>query len=293
MFERELSQREFIDLQVLHNYSHDCTRTISTDRWAMSGFAGRFTDPLYSPGGDAIAIYNTLITDAILSDNDEELAKKVTGYEAMMNTVYQSYLPSFAHSYNALGDQEAFSMKYVWELSIYFGFYVFPFINDLLTDRFFLVGFLRRFSQLGELNKQTLKFIADYYEWKKENVEPLGEPRFFEFRDVETLDQAEKTFYEMGLETKEALRVLDGQLDNMRELARFYVAHVSSVVAGDSSLITSKDHVESIDLSDIQFDADEIKARWSALPASAESYFWTIDPEVFSRKFAGRSLVSA
>ncbi len=285
LFEPELSKHEIIDFQVLHNYSHSCEQTIHRDKWAMSGFAGRFTDPLYSPGGDAIAIYNTLIVDAIQSKDDKEFESKLTSYENMMKTVYLSYVPSFHHSYNALGDQEAFSMKYVWELSIYFSFYVFPFINDLYTDRYFLVGFLRRFSQLGEINRSLLIFISEYYEWKKENVPAPDVPVFFEFKDVATLERAESTFYKVGVSPKESLRELDVQLEHLRELARFYVAHVSSVVAGDPDLVRSHDHVSMIDLENIHFAPDEIRASWGALPRSDEDHPWTIDADVFSRSF--------
>ena len=285
LFERELSKQEIIDFQVLRNYSHDCDRTISKDKWAMSGFAGRFTDPLYSPGGDAIAIYNTLITDAISTEDEKKLAPKLTMYETMMNTVYQSFVPSFSHSYNALGDQEAFSMKYVWELSIYFGYYVFPFINDLYTDRLFLIGYLKRFSQLGEINRSLLVLISEYYEWKKTNIAKSEKPLFFEFKDVETLVKAESTFYEVGVTTKEALVVLDEQLESLRELARFYVAHVSSIVAGNPELVHSSDHVAMIDLKNIKFDAYAMKASWSAVPASRDRHQWSVNANVFHGSF--------
>lgn len=234
LFERELTVDKMIDFQVLHNYSHDCDKTISADKWAMSGFSGRFTDPLYSPGGDAISIYNTLIADAINSETDKDLANKINGYEAMMNTVYLSYIPSFHHSYNALGDQEAFSMKYVWELSIYFSFYVFPFINDLYTDRYFLIPFLRRFAELGELNRETLIAISEYYEWKKVNLPKPERPRFFEFKNVDTLVKAEETFYKVGYDPKAALEVLDEQLTNLRELAALIRSHMNAVMSGET-----------------------------------------------------------
>ena len=251
----------------------------------MSGFAGRFTDPLYSPGGDAIAIYNTLITDAIMTEDDAKLAPKLTVYETMMNTVYQSFIPSFHHSYNALGDQEAFSMKYVWELSIYFGYYVFPFINDLYTDRLFLIGYLRRFSQLGEINRSLLIFISAYYEWKKDNVPKQESPQFFEFKDVETLVRAESTFYEVGVGVKDSLKVLDRQFESLSELARFYVAHVSSVVAGNPELVHSRDHVAMVDLERIRFEPEAIKTTWGVVPPSDDRHQWAIDANVFHRKF--------
>ena len=48
----------------LTSFALDSGQTISASGWALCGEACRFTDPLYSPGGDLISIYNTLITDA-------------------------------------------------------------------------------------------------------------------------------------------------------------------------------------------------------------------------------------
>ena len=120
------------------DFSFDAVQTIDRNRWAMVGEAGRWSDPLYSPGGDVIAIYNTLVCDSILTADQAELDAKVPLYEQLERAVYAAYLPSFPIGYDCLGDQEVHSLKYVWELTIYFAFYVFPFINDLFTDRRFL-----------------------------------------------------------------------------------------------------------------------------------------------------------
>jgi len=291
LFERELGKQEIIDFQVLRNYSHDCENTISKDRWAMSGFAGRFTDPLYSPGGDMIAIYNTLITDSILTEDEEALAAKIKGYEMMMRTIYMSFVPSFHDSYDALGDQESFSMKYVWELSVYFGYYVFPFINDLYTDRLFLVAYLRRFSKLGNINRNLLKFISGFYQWKRDNEEGDPDPKFFEFMNVESLSRAESTFYEVGVSVDEAVKVLDDQFENLTELARFFLAHMCSRVVGDPALALSKAHVESIDLSSIVFNVEEISRTWNILPASGEKYEWNLNSDALCQVFGTCVLV--
>src|SRR5207302_951491 len=58
LFDRELPKRKIVDQGWFRDYAYDCRQTISADRWALSGEAGRFTDPLYSPGGDLIALYN-------------------------------------------------------------------------------------------------------------------------------------------------------------------------------------------------------------------------------------------
>ena len=139
---------------------------------------------MYSPGADLIAIYNTLVTDAILTADQKELDAKVELYEQLQRAVYSAYVPSFAVSYDCLGDQEAYSLKYVWELTIYFAFYVFPFINDLFTDRRFLVSFLQRFSRLGRVNHSLQPFLSAYFQWKKDGREPHVRPIFFDFFDI-------------------------------------------------------------------------------------------------------------
>src|SRR5712692_1094182 len=156
LFARDLPSRTILHYACYRDFSFDCVQTIDRSRWALIGEAGRWTDPLYSPGGDLISIYNTLVTDAILTFDQPELDAKIELYEQLQRAVYGAYVPSFAVSYDCLGDQEAYSLKYVWELTIYFAFYVFPFINDLFTDRRFLVSFLQRFSRLGRDRKSVV-----------------------------------------------------------------------------------------------------------------------------------------
>ena len=54
----------------LNHFPHGCARVFSNERWALTGEAGVFTDPFYSPGSDFIGIGNDLITEMILRDGD-------------------------------------------------------------------------------------------------------------------------------------------------------------------------------------------------------------------------------
>src|SRR5207244_1985468 len=89
LFARDLPRRTVLDYNALKDFSYDCGQTISPHRWALAGEAGRFTDPLYSPGSDLISVYNTLITDAILTDDPAELEFKSRLYERLMRAFYQ------------------------------------------------------------------------------------------------------------------------------------------------------------------------------------------------------------
>src|SRR5205085_7129866 len=164
LFARDLPYRRVLHHTSFKDFSYDCVQTIDPSRWALSGEAGRFTDPLYSPGGDLISLYNTLITDAVLTTEADELASKCRLYEQLMKAFYEAYVPSYAVSYDVLGYQEAMTLKYSWELAIYFSFYVFLFINDLFTDQRFIQLFLRRFNRLRQINRNLQTFISSFYQ---------------------------------------------------------------------------------------------------------------------------------
>ena len=283
LFARDFPTRKVLDYNALKDFSYDCGQTISAERWALAGEAGRFTDPLYSPGSDLIAVYNTLITDAILTDDPDDLAFKCRLYERLMRAFYQGTVPSYAASYDALGDQEAFTLKYVWELCVYFPFYVFPFINDLFTQRRFIFLFLDRFSRLGPINAQLQQFLSGFYQWKKSHLVPASGPLFNDFTELASLRTAESAFYEVGASADEAGRVLDRHLENLFEFARFIVAHVSSVVLGDRHLLTNASFIDRIDLEDVRFDPERMRADYAAAAGDATTHQWSFDPYVLDR----------
>jgi flavin-dependent dehydrogenase len=282
LFARDLPYRKIIDRGFLRDFSYDCNQTISRHRWALSGEAGRFTDPLYSPGGDLISLHNTLIADAIMTDAGA-LPEKVRLYDQLMLAFYQATVPTYAVSYDALGDQETFVMKYVWELSVYFSFYVFPFMNGLFTDRIFIPLFLIRFARLGRINRALHDFLSAYFQWKKSNCPPPGEPVFFDFTELSALKVAESSFYKLGVAPRDAATILDSQLDNLRELARFEIASIYSVVVGDPDTVTNRSFVESIALDAVVFDPSAMAAHYSAHADCTELYNWPWDPWVMNR----------
>lgn len=274
LFARDLPNRRILHWACYRDYSFDCAQTIDRNRWALIGEAGRWTDPLYSPGGDLISIYNTVVADSILTEDQAELDSKVALYEQLERAVYGAYVPSYAISYDCLGDQEAYSLKYTWELTIYFAYYVFPFINDLFTDRRFLVSFLNNFGRLGRVNLSLQTFMNAYYHWKKANREPHTAPIFYDFYESGGLGVAEKTFYEVGLNADEARVVLEAQLENAMRLARYTAAHIYAMVLDEPSLVWNRPFLESLDLERLSFDPERMRADYSPHARATERYPW-------------------
>jgi len=285
LFARDLPGREVLHYAGIPDFAHDCGQTISPHRWAMSGEAGRFSDPFYSPGSDLIAIYNTLITDAIRTRDPARLAAKVRSYEQLMRSIYEAYVPTYAESYDALGDEEAFILKYTWELTVYFAFYVFPFLNDFLTEERFLPAYFRRFARLGPMNRNLQRFLSGYYRWVTEHRPPICRPVHHDYLDLGPLAKAEKTFYRVGISIPEAKKVLDEQLESLTELARFSLAYLSSVVVGDPALLTHRGFVAAIDPTDFPFDPEAITRSWQEARAGGGGgvYPWSFDPTVLEK----------
>lgn len=278
LFVRDLPHRTILSHGSFKDFAYDCVQTIHSARWALAGEAGRFNDPLYSPGSDFIAIHNTLICDAILTRDTKQLADKCYLYELLVQSLYASLVPTFAVSYNTLGHQAAFVLKYTWELSVYFAFFVFPFINDLFTERRFVVSFLSRFSRLGQINQNIQSYLSAYYQWKRTQPQPVRDPVFHDFTVLEPLRRAERTFYRVGLSVDEARKVLDEQLASLTELARFLVAFIHSDVLADGRVLTNRPFIERLDLRKLHFDPERMREHYARYARASERYEWTFDP---------------
>lgn len=294
LFARDLPQRKIFDGSGFVSFAHDCRQTLSNERWALTGEACRFSDPLYSPGGDLIAVHNTLITDAIRTTDGGLLATKVRLYETLARGLYEAYVPSYLLSYNTLGDQEAFTLRYAWELSIYFNFYVFPFINDLFTDPIFLPSFLRRFAKLGPWNLGLQTFLAEFQRWKLTAGLPVPRaPIFFDFPSIGPLREAEQSFYKIGLHPVEARGVLDRALSSLEIQARYTVAQVASTVLGTEEVLSNRAFVERIDLEHLRFDPESLGAAWDEARAIPGEMEWGFDPMILRRALGAPSPVSS
>jgi flavin-dependent dehydrogenase len=123
------------DFLLCEHFSHDCAQCFSANRWAMTGDAGVFLDPFYSPGGDFIAIANTYITELILRDRaGEPLAALARLYEQFYRSFYESTLSLFVGQYDLFGQPEVMAVKVIWDYAYYWGVLCQLFFQQRLAD---------------------------------------------------------------------------------------------------------------------------------------------------------------
>ena len=122
----------------------------STDRWALTGEAGAFTDPFYSPGSDFIATANELITALITAEgaNGSGDAKEFAELTELANSFYrlkyESSIALYVNQYPIFGSLEIYRLKYLLDFHNYYNLVYWPFLADKLTDPVWLkeeIGF--------------------------------------------------------------------------------------------------------------------------------------------------------
>src|SRR6185295_9298055 len=87
--------------------------------------------------------------------------------------------------------------------------------------------------------------------------------------------RAELTFYKVGVSLDEAREILDDQLENLRDLARWTAAHIASVVLDDPRAATNAAFIRGIDINNLQLDPDAMAARLeAACRETSETYTW-------------------
>jgi flavin-dependent dehydrogenase len=123
------------DFIALRRFSYGCKRVFSPRRWALTGEAGLFLDPFYSPGTDFIAISNTYITELVARERaGESIEMHAHIFEQIYFSFYESTLALYRDQYAMFGDAEAMPAKVIWDYAYYWGILCQFFFQHRLTD---------------------------------------------------------------------------------------------------------------------------------------------------------------
>lgn len=154
-----------LDFAFLRKFSHGCSRVFSADRWAITGEAGVFLDPFYSPGSDFIAISNTYITELIARDrNGAALAPHVRLYERMYFSFYENTLSLYQDQYPLFGDAEVMPLKVLWDYAYYWGVLCQLVFQRRLTDAALFADLGRELQQAQDMNRRMQALLREWQE---------------------------------------------------------------------------------------------------------------------------------
>ena len=116
----ERPEHRLQDFLFLRHFSYGCKQVYSGQRWALTGEAGLFLDPFYSPGSDFIAISNTYVCDLIGKDfAGEDFAPYAGIYQQFYFSFYENTLTLYQDQYPMFGHPQAMPLKVVWDYAYY------------------------------------------------------------------------------------------------------------------------------------------------------------------------------
>ncbi|MFD0738728.1 NAD(P)/FAD-dependent oxidoreductase [Lysobacter koreensis] len=203
------------DFLFLRHFSYGCKQVFSGDRWALTGEAGLFLDPFYSPGSDFIALSNTYICDLIGKDRAGlSFAPFATIYQQLYFSFYENTLSLYQDQYPLFGDAQVMPVKVIWDYTFYWALLAPLFFAQRQTD-VAMLGRLRKAFALGSaLNAAMQTLLRD---WGQRNTAPLA-------ADGRSLDQFDiGWFHELN-------RALNDVLDDDAFAARIH-ANVATMRA--------------------------------------------------------------
>lgn len=144
-----------MDFRFCRNLSQDTEQFWSTQRWALTGEAGAFADPFYSPGSDFIGINNTFVTDLVQRERKgEDWALRAALYERMYRSFYESTMSLYEGQYSGFGDTRLMVVKTTWDYAYYWSVLSWLFFRNVLTDLDFLLVAQPQLVAMRALNEQ-------------------------------------------------------------------------------------------------------------------------------------------
>jgi len=198
------------DFLFLRHFSYGCDQVFSEHRWALTGEAGLFLDPFYSPGTDFIAIANTYVCELIARDRAGlAFAQHAALYQQLFFSFYDNTLTLYQDQYPLFGDAQVMPIKVIWDYTYYWAVLAPLFFAGKLTD-LSLFGRLRpQLERASALNLAMQPLLRHWGERNRSAAAPSANGN-----DGRLLDQ-----YQIGW-FREMNRALADQLDDAALLQR-------------------------------------------------------------------------
>ncbi|PPU93889.1 NAD(P)/FAD-dependent oxidoreductase [Xanthomonas albilineans] len=208
------------DFMFLRDFSYGCKHVFSAQRWALTGEAGVFLDPFYSPGNDFIAISNTYICELIALERDgRNIAPYATLYQQLYFSFYENTLTLYQDQYPLFGDAQVMPVKVIWDYTYYWSLLA-PLYCSGRTTNVAVLGQLRpAFEQARALNLGVQALLRNWGAANRAQDAVVIEGRLL---DQYLIDW----FHELN-------RALHDRLDDAAFVARLHdnVAHMATLAS--------------------------------------------------------------
>jgi flavin-dependent dehydrogenase len=224
---------DLMDFKILKHYAHHTGRVYcAEDRWGVTGEAGAFLDPLYSPGTDFIAMNNSWLSDLIIRDlRGEDIIGRAQVYEQSHLRLVDNWIPVYQDKYLLMGNTQIMVIKIFWDWATYWSVPTLLFTNKAFTNLSLLKEFFASANgwgrKFGELNRCMQDLFLDWAPHDKE---------IFSNRYIDPYDLKYMRNFQLGIDIKyEPAQLVQKIAQNMKileQVASAIFRLVSSQVNG-------------------------------------------------------------
>jgi hypothetical protein len=160
----EREHDKLLDFAYLRRVSYGCKQVFSADRWALTGEAGVFLDPFYSPGSDFIAMGNRYIVELIARDvARQSLAAHAEIFQGLYFSFYRNMLGLYQGQYPLFGNARVMPVKVTWDYTYYWGVLCALGIGGALTDLSLLSELRPQLDAAQRLNHTMQAFFREWH----------------------------------------------------------------------------------------------------------------------------------
>lgn len=143
-----------MDFHTMKHYAAGCRQTYSSDGWMLCGDAGVFADPLYSPGGDFIALGNTFISELIAGRCPGAAA---AAYQRYLLGFFSNTLSVFRGQYPGFGHRDLMVLKTLWDYAYYWSVLAKLYFSRRMVDVDFMAAIQQELVRASALNARMQK----------------------------------------------------------------------------------------------------------------------------------------
>ncbi|MGV8922527.1 MAG: NAD(P)/FAD-dependent oxidoreductase [Thermomonas sp.] len=209
---------EPMDFAFFRDVSYNSAQVFSPNRWALTGEAGVFLDPFYSPGSDFIAISNTYIADLIAKDRaGEPIAAHAGVYEQLYFSFYESTLAMYQGQYGLFANARLMSLKVVWDYTYYWGVLAPLYCGGRIADLTVMARIKVELARAKALNFAMQAFLRAWHE--ASGAQPEDTPRLLDQSALPWFAKLNRELAEQS-DTPAFLKRIRGNIARLEVLAR-------------------------------------------------------------------------
>ena len=164
------NQEHLQDFRAIKNYATECKQVFSASRWGITGEAGFFHDPFYSPGSDFIAFSNTFLTDLIWRDMTWRGHRiRSFSYDRIFKRFYYGTLSAYQDQYKLFGNPTVMPVKILWDYLVYWSITAFIFMHGRMCMHGTYLRNLKNLNRFGKLNHFMQNLFREWHETSKQD----------------------------------------------------------------------------------------------------------------------------